>query len=353
MSESPKDVSQVIAEAAELSLSTLLGDAPPKADESVVPDADTPDVSLTPSEDAESTPPSDEAPAEDAAPAALPAGYVAVPTVTEGLATEFAVFDPEGAVEVPALEVEYKANGKVRRDRLDQVVKLAQMGVYNYERDIARQREVEQAIHTTESELRERDVAIQQLLEDPDTYLAARERYLSENTPEVRAQRLAQENASLKSAEQQRAMARDAQRFYEAEIVPSLKVLTQALPEVGEEEVASYLATAVMPLMENGLVPPKHYDTIRRYVVHELTPFVQDLNAKRAAKMQQAAQTVSAKATAAQVAAQKAKREVGKVVKPSARTMSGQFASPKRSSKPNSVDDAVEDALENVLQGLA
>ena len=52
--------------------------------------------------------------------------YVNVPVLDDELATNFTLFDAEGELEIPDVIVEYKANGKVRKDRLDKVVKLAQ-----------------------------------------------------------------------------------------------------------------------------------------------------------------------------------------------------------------------------------
>ena len=85
------------------------------------------------------TPDAEEGAEEPAAPdedtLALPDGYTAPAVLTDGLATEFTMLDADGEIEIPNVTVKFKANGKMREERLDQVVKLAQVGVYNVERE--------------------------------------------------------------------------------------------------------------------------------------------------------------------------------------------------------------------------
>ncbi len=133
------DIQQALTDAVAASMATIeQSPAPQVAAEPQDVDPQDPPTDDTP--DTPETPEADPAPDEDAADEAtdapvLPEGYVAVPVVADQLATEFVLRDAEGEVEIPALIVEYKANGKVRQDRLDQVVKLAQFGVYNEARE--------------------------------------------------------------------------------------------------------------------------------------------------------------------------------------------------------------------------
>ncbi|MEN9509167.1 MAG: hypothetical protein RLZZ621_1730, partial [Gemmatimonadota bacterium] len=101
------DINDVIAEAAAAALPA----APDPVDtptaeptESDAPEAT--DLEEVPADDAPAEAP-DETPAEEPA-VELPDGYVAVPTLSEGLATDFTLYDDAGEVEVPALIVEYK-----------------------------------------------------------------------------------------------------------------------------------------------------------------------------------------------------------------------------------------------------
>ena len=79
---------------------------------------------------------------------AMPEGWVPVPKV-EGreLATQFTLRDKDGELEVPDLIIEFNANGKTRREPLDKVVRMAQFGVYNEER--------EQTVQQTKREMAE------------------------------------------------------------------------------------------------------------------------------------------------------------------------------------------------------
>ena len=342
----PVDVSDAITDAANSALEGMLPEAP-EPSESDATSEDTPDP--TPTATAE---PEGEATPEDtpAAPVTLPEGYVTVPTIGDSLATEFELYDPEGAVEIPALQVEYKANGKVRRDRLDQVVKLAQMGVYNHQREVAREQEAHQQMASLQERLAVREQQIERLLTDESLYSAARDQYLDANTPEQRAHRLAEENAALRQAQEVEQHRVQASNFYNNELLPSIQEITKAFPEVSEDELAAYIAVAAQPMMERGMVNPRHYDTLRNYLLNELVPWARSTNTSRTAKIEAARQSVSKKAEAAQVSAQKAKRAVGKVVKPGSRGLPATNVK----SKPNaSIDDAVDDALDSVLSSLS
>lgn len=347
MPVSPNDMSAVINEAAESSLADLLGTSSDNAEETAHPVAT--EEPVPESSDEDTTESSDEA-SEPAEEVALPEGYVAVPTLADQLATEFSLYDTDGAIEVPALEIEYKANGKVRRDRLDQVVKMAQMGVYNHEREVAREKELEQKFLDVAQEVSSREEQLIRLLEDEDLYLAARDKYLQMNTPEAKAQQLAEENQRLRNERSQGEVQAQAQRFYQNEILPSLQTIAQALPEVSEDELAAYLTAAATPFVENGMVHPRHYNALREYILNELTPWAQATHKKRSEKIRSATAEVSKKAEAAQISAQKAKRQVSKVTKPAPRGVSGSAKSGKSASE--NIDDAVADALDNVLSGI-
>ena len=146
--------------------------------------------------------PDDAAPEDDAAAdetPSVPDGYVAVPVVTDSLATEFRLLDADGELEVPALVIEYKANGKMRKDRLDQVVKMAQWGVYNQERD-TRAQQVEQEREQIATVLAEREQQIERLLLDDEFLLAVRDAYEQENAPEKQVARAKEETEALRTS---------------------------------------------------------------------------------------------------------------------------------------------------------
>jgi len=351
------DVSAVIEEAVSAALPSQQpgsADVAPKAEPSVAETATDDEAEADVADASAETPGTEvdaEAPAADEAPD-LPEGYVAVPTVSEGLATEFVLKDEHGEVEVPALIVEYKANGKVRQDRLDQVVKLAQWGVYNQEREQKLQEEVQQHVGQYEQALMEREAQIERLLTDDDFFESVREAFMTENSPERRAERAEQRVADLKIEQQMQSISASGEQFYYDEVAPALQMIQQALPTLGTEELETRLELAMRAHSEvapNGVpyIPPSRYDAIRKYIVDDLALWAQAAHMRR----NQPAEQKSAELERAQVEAQKAKRVVGQKLQP----VGQPGATPDRQAKAKpivSIDDAVESALSSVLSSI-
>lgn len=287
---------------------------------------------------------------------ALPDGYVAVPVVSDGLATEFALYDDEGEVEVPALMVEYKANGKVRKDRLDQVVKLAQWGVYNQER----QEKIQQEVAAKEQEyaalIAEREQQMERLLTDEDFLEAVRESYLQENSPERRAERAERRVQDIQLQHQMQAIEQQGDQFLTTELAPALTLLTAALPTVTAEELESRVLMAMQAHAEvapNGVtyVPPSRYDAIRQYILDDLSVWAQAQHARRSQSVPTKPQAkAQAELERAQVEAQKAKRAVGQATKPVGTP--AKDAPKAKAAKPATIDDAVHSALSEVLSSM-
>lgn len=324
--------------------------------------------------------PTDDAPAADAAsgdedaPATedstesadapdLPEGYVAVPTVADGLATEFTLFDESGEVEVPALMVEYKANGKVRKDRLDQVVKLAQWGVYNEERDRkAQQIETEyQQVRTAAEQMQqviaEREAQMERLLNDEDFLEAVREAYVAENSPEKRVERIEQEKEALRISYEMQNIQAVGEQFYSGEVLPAVQMIQDALPQVSREELESRLAMVMQAhadVAPNGqpYVPPSRYDAIRQYIVEDLALWAQMVNVKRSQPVTDEKKVVQMELERARIEAQKAKNLVGRATKPTGQASKPSDA-PKKATKPATVDDAISSALTSVLSSIS
>lgn len=295
----------------------------------------------------------------------MPEGYVAVPTVTDDLATEFALYDADGEVEVPNLMVEYKANGKMRSDRLDQVVKLAQWGVYNKDREekVQQVEQLSQQVHQEREELAallsEREEQIEKLLMDDDFLLAVRDAYGEQNSPENRAARAEQQVKDIRVQHQMSAIAEKGQVFYENEIAPALDMIAKALPSVPVEELAEKFQMAMYAHVErapNGeaYVPASRYDAIRQYILDDLAVWAQAQHGRRSPSTTSAPQRETQKALAerdlARVEAQKAKRAVGQKIIPvgSAGKPSGKPKAPAG----NTVDDAVASALSTALSSF-
>ena len=357
------DISEAIASAVDSALPPQTPDAD-ETEQSVAPVAEAevaPDIDPTPDAD-EAEADSEDTPVAETV--ELPEGYVAVPVVTDGLATEFTLRDAEGEVEIPDLMVEYKANGKVRQDRLDQVVKLAQWGVYNAERE-QQIKQVEQQAQVTQQELQqyvavleEREKQIERLLTDEDFLYAVREAYDAENSPERRAERAMQETENLRVQYQMADIERSGAQFYESEVSPAIDMIVTALPTIAPDELLERFTYAMQAHVErapNGqaYIPASRYDAVRKYIVDDLASWAQFQHSRRAQPV--APSPVQAKASQelerARVDAQKAKRVVGQATKPVGRA-GGTGTEKPRASRIASVDDAVSSALDEVLSSI-
>jgi hypothetical protein len=355
------DINDVIAEAAAAALP-----APePVVEETTAPVPEATDLEEVPEDDAPDAEVAEEAPVDvpdaEAAPVeevALPDGYVAVPTIAEGLVTDFALFDEDGEVEVPALMVEYKANGKVRKDRLDQVVKLAQWGVYNQDRQAKLEQDAASKEQQYTTLLQEREQQMERLLTDEGFLEAVREAYFEENSPEKRAERAEQRVENLKVQHQMQAIEQQGLEFLTKEVEPAISLMAAALPSVSAEELESRITMAMQAHAEVGpngayYVPPSRYDAIRQYIVEDLAIWAQTVNAKRsqpAATPKKAA--LQAELDKARIEAQKAKNLVGKAIKPTGQAGKVSDA-PNKPKAPATVDDAVDSALKAALASFS
>ena len=295
----------------------------------------------------------------------MPEGYVAVPTVTDDLATEFALYDADGEVEVPNLMVEYKANGKMRSDRLDQVVKLAQWGVYNQDREqkVQQVEQLSQQVHQEREELAallsEREEQIEKLLMDDDFLLAVRDAYGEQNSPENRAARAEQQVQDIRVQHQMSAIAEKGQGFYENEIAPALDMIAKALPSVPVEELAEKFQMAMYAHVErapNGeaYIPASRYDAVRQYILDDLAVWAQAQHGRRSrattSTPQRETQQALAERDRARIESQKAKRAVGQKTLPVG--SAGKPSGKPKAYAGNTVDDAVASALSTALSSF-
>ena len=289
-------------------------------------------------------------------------GYVKVPVVADKLATEFTIRDAEGEMEVPDVIIEYKANGKVRKDRLDQVVKLAQFGVYNEERERKVQEternamELAQAKAESEKVLSEREAQLERILQDENFYLAVREAYERENSPEQRAKRAEEEAKALRAEREYAPVIQHFEQFNDGEVVPALEMIVQNLPLVSMEELEDKLGMAALAHAETAptgtrFIHPSRFDAIRKYIVEDLAIWAQVQQARRS-ESRQSPELATAKAETdkARVEAQKAKRLVGQATKPVGST--GGKAAPKKAKAPATIDEAMAQAEAEILASV-
>ena len=295
----------------------------------------------------------------------MPEGYVAVPTVTDDLATEFALYDADGEVEVPNLMVEYKANGKMRSDRLDQVVKLAQWGVYNQDREqkVQQVEQLSQQVYQEREELAallsEREGQIEKLLLDDDFLLAVRDAYGEQNSPEQRAVRAEQQVQDIRVQHQMSAIAEKGEVFYGNEVMPALTMIAEALPSIPMEELENKFQMAMYAHVErapNGeaYIPASRYNAVRQYILDDLAVWAQAQHGRRSrtttSSPQRETQQALAERDKARVEAQKAKRVVGQKTLPVGNA--GKPSGKPKAYAGNTVDDAVASALSTALSSF-
>jgi hypothetical protein len=289
--------------------------------------------------------------------AELPEGYVAVPVVDGELATQFKLLDEQGELEVPNLIVEYKANGQVRKDRLDQVVKLAQWGVYNEEREQKTKAlekeysEVQTQAQQVIALLEQREKQIERLLQDEDFFYSVQEAFRQETTPERKAARAEEELQSYKVQKEMEEIHEQGMAFWSGEVEPALKMIHQALPSVTMEELEErmfYAMQAHADTAPNGsmYVPASRHEMVRKYVLEDLSVWAQVQNARRFAGTAKAAP----QSTAEQIAAQKAKRQVGQATRPVGGV--GTVSAPPKNNRPATIDEALDSAMAAVLSNI-
>ena len=299
----------------------------------------------------------------------LPEGYVAPKSISDKMATEFVISDADGEIEVPDVIIEYKANGKLRKDRIDQVVKLAQWGAYNQDK-VA---EIERVAVTASEErdqlvqmLEEREAQLERLLTDDEYMMNVREVYERENSPEKRVTRAEQEVQNVRVQAQMERIASQGSQFYRDEVVPALAMIQEALPtvEMGEmEERIAYAMTLHAEQAPNGgkYLPPSQFAKLRQYLVQDLVFWAQMQHAMRTegqpasaapAKSAAAPGKGSPEVTRAQAEAQKAKQALARASRPMGRGTDGKFSEKAKAKPINTVDDAVAAALADVMSNI-
>jgi len=286
--------------------------------------------------------------------------YAEVAVLESDLQAEFSVLDEDGELEIPNIKVRYKANGRDREDRLDQVVKMAQMGVYNVERQEAVKKieahaqYVEQQVKETAATLQAREKQIERLLTDDNYLFEIRDRFEQHNSPEARARRAEEEVRSVRAQTEMAEISRKGTQFYTTSVEPALDYLDEVLPNVGKEELASRMVRQLQSHYVIGptgepYLPESSYGAVRDYLVEDLALWAQAQNLNRGGS----ATPVSGAQKAldeARVEAQKAKRVVGKKTRPVGKAKPGKVRS---KPKPiNNVDDAMDSALSEVLASV-
>ena len=268
----------------------------------------------------------------------------------KALATQFAVFDEAGdELEIPDLKIKFKADGQERDLPLDRVVKLAQVGYYNEQRQQELREfreqlpEIESTIASLQEEINLYRTGWQRVLSGDEAYLAQeQEAYLRATSPEARAERLEAENRALRNGQAGSQVASQAVQFVNT-LVPKFEQFAAAAPEVSFEEIVGRFNLLTAPFMVRGQIPPAKFREVERVIDSELKPWIETQNEKRTAK------TRTADLATAQAA--QAKRQTARAIMPQGTRATG--ADPVVAPKKYKTASDIFDDLPNLVKGAA
>lgn len=264
---------------------------------------------------------------------------------------------------LPDLMVTYTTpGGKTRTDPLDKLARLAADGIYSEQREqrfrtIEQQNlETQQMLEQYKSQLEAREAYLEQLLADETTYVAEKDAWDRQNTPEMRLER---ERQKLEMERQQMALqqvAQQGEQYFTGTLTPALDLIAEAVPMVEPEEIVAKVALYVRTLEgRKGYVTPDQYQQLNQFVLEEVAPWAQSLHEARTEKYGARTAPAEVPATKAQdqkataVQSQKAKAAVAKAVKPVGK---GAGVAPKSRPAPSNVDDAMEDAVQAAINSV-
>jgi hypothetical protein len=276
------------------------------------------------------------------------------------LATEFVIRAKDGS-EIPVgqlvdHEIEYKADGKVYKEPLDKIVRLAQTGRYNQ-----RLHDELTELRTNDSEktgrLSQTEAMVEQLraemirqLTDDDYLYQRREEYARLSSPESEVERLRRELTNIKQSQAQASRVQAFQSFAESQLDPALQGLMKQYPSVTEDELLGRFYRIVTPFKRGGEVPPEMFDRVIQAVEGEIGPWMAHLHETRSATSAGADTKKQVELTKAREAATKAKNQLSRLQKPAV-GLPGTRTTPK--SKPIvSADDAMDDIIADVASKL-
>lgn len=293
----------------------------------------------------------------------LPEGFVALPSADgQKLATKFTLLDKDGELETPGgLMVKATFNGREESLPLDQLVRRAQSGAWNQQREArinevdSRNREMEQSVAQMQRDLQVREQQLEALLSDELYRQRAIEEYQQYQTPEARARRAEEAVLHERQSFEVRELGRQGQQYLNSEVAPAISAIVEALPSVSADELVfkmkQFVDRQIDPRL--GIVPPARYVEINRFVTDELVPWAQHAHEARtgtaAAPATEKVKAAEDKAKRAEVAAQRAKRTGTAQFKPSVAAPPGQKA---ESNAPRSHTQLVDDAITSALSAM-
>lgn len=314
-----------------------------------------------PAPEAEAAPPA-EAEADAAPEAEAPAEEAPEdepPAETRALATKFAIVEGDATAEPGALAdtvIEYKADGKVYRETLDKVVRLAQSGRYNTKlhEELDALRPMEAKVDELEAQraddLRFYRQEVQKLIGD-DNYLMQRRQELAQRfTPEAEADRLRRELAQERQSREMMQLQGRMETFVEQSIQPKMLELLSQYPSVTEDELMGRFNRTVLPMQRHGVVPPHLWPRVEALLEGEIGSWAAHLHDSRSAERATADAQTKAQVRKAQEKAQKAKQVLARTVTSPAGTRAAPDTP--RSKPIVTADDALNDIIGGVARTL-
>lgn len=288
-------------------------------------------------------------------------------------ATKFTVKQGEAEVDVPSdLTIAFRANGKDLALPLDRVVRLAQSGAYNEEKE-----QQYQTIHARNQQLEpfaretfQRAAYLEQFLESvlaggeqADQILYdARLRHAEERSPEAENRRL---RAQLQQAHQQMTQAPAAapvapEAQFAQVLTPKLAQLVQQHPGLSEQDVWQHFERLAAPYLDRsrGVLDPQHYQTVLTLVDGALGTTL-ELLADHRRETQSALAKTQQELAATKGQLRLVKRDAAGALKPTPATGSaprtGQppAAAPRANARAEDVNEALLDQIAHDLVGQA
>lgn len=211
-----------------------------------------------------------------------------IPSLDRKPMTDFSVLDKDGELEIPDLTIKFKAKGEVRELPLDHVVRLAQFGFANEEREqqvlaakqfVGEAQEREQVMQQT---IDQYEQYYQRLFADPSLYEEARATFFSQNSPENRATRAEQELSRVRAAQAAERENSTIVGFVQQVLAPAATQLLKENPLVNEQELIGKYTQLTAPLLRNGRVPLQQLPVVQQLVANDLAEWVQATQLERA-----------------------------------------------------------------------
>ena len=266
---------------------------------------------------------------------------------------QFKAYDKDGELDVPMdLEIEFKADGEMRKLPLDKIIRHAQNGVYN-ERLVNEVQQARETLPQMQSQMQQLQENLQaqlafnaRLLQDEDYFLSSRERFLQEQTPEVQLQKMRAHMQQQQEVQRQSEDARQSVDFVDRGLTPRMEQMLEQYPEVSWEEAFGRFSLVVAPLMEAGRVPSHRFNEVVHLLENDIGPWVaQRAEGKRTTNTRVKQERESELRKAAETAT-KAKRTLARALSP----VAGRIAPDKVKAKPVTTAD---EGMESLLASIA